>query len=269
MNEPANPFQSPQTISDPPQTGSGPAATGKRIIPYASGHTRAMCTIWLLALGILTDLAGVGSGYMEINLLTRAQSGGLISPAEAESNDLRQGAVGLMQTAIYLASAVAFLMWFHRAHRNLPALGAWNLKYSPGWAVGSWFIPILNFFRPYQIMAEVSRESNPDAIRPGSLFPGEGRASPLLGWWWALWLIMNFAGQAAMRLSLRAESLELLKAASWTSVIADLISLPAALLAIMVVRGVDANQAERYQLLQQASGATGPASGDSRFAFPT
>src|SRR5664279_2860174 len=50
----------------------------------------------------------------------------------------------------YVAGSVCFSMWFHRAYRNLPTLVNGQLLTTPGWAVGSFFIPFLNLFRPYQ-----------------------------------------------------------------------------------------------------------------------
>lgn len=40
--------------------------------------------------------------------------------------------------------------WIYVAHKNLPALGAENLRFRPGLAVGSFFIPIYNLWGPFQ-----------------------------------------------------------------------------------------------------------------------
>jgi hypothetical protein len=55
----------------------------------------------------------------------------------------------------FVAGAIAIPMWCHRAYRNLPALGAGVVRFSPGWAAGSWFVPVLNLFRPYQVLREL------------------------------------------------------------------------------------------------------------------
>jgi len=260
MSHEVNPFESPQVVSEPGEIHIETGGGARPVVPFASGHGRAMWTISLLAAGMVADLLGAGSTLLEVNLLNRAKSGEIITPVQAENNDARQALVGLCQAAVYLGSAIAFLMWFHRTHRNLRALGAKNLKYSPGWAVGAWFIPILNLFRPYQIMAEVWRGSDPMPLTTQSSYAGRGAVSPLLGWWWALWIIMNVVNQIAFRLSMHAETLDLLLPGSWATVVGDLIGLPAALLAIMVVRAVDANQQRRYRLLRRQ--------GESSLEFP-
>ncbi len=261
-----NPYQSPQTTSDPVNINLGGPTGGQRVIPFASGHTRAVWTMSLLAIGMFMDLVGAGSGYLEVGLLTRAQAGIPYTDAEADSNDTRQIMVGFAQMAVFLATAIAFLMWFHRAHRNLPSLGCRNLKYSPGWAVGAWFVPILNLFRPFQIMGEIWRGSDSTALAFDSPNPRVRSASPLVGWWWGLWIAKGIVGQAAFRISLRAETLGALLASSWVSVVGDLISLPAALLAIAVVRGVDASQEERHRLLTRGSESQTGTFGDAAYS---
>ena len=59
--------------------------------------------------------------------------------AEATASDNRQAAIGSIYLVLFVLTAILFLMWIHRAHRNLPSLGSSSLKYSPGWAVGGFF----------------------------------------------------------------------------------------------------------------------------------
>ena len=89
--------------------------------------------------------------------------------------------VGLLDVAVLVATGITFLMWFHRVRANLPALGVTDARWSPGWAVGWWFVPVMSLFRPYQVAAEVWQASDPAATqadwrqRPvGSLPAGAG-----------------------------------------------------------------------------------------------
>jgi heme/copper-type cytochrome/quinol oxidase subunit 2 len=63
-------------------------------------------------------------------------------------------AVGLavIQIVIFIATVVVFLMWLYRAHENLTAFGVpkHQLEYSSGWAVGSFFVPIVSLIIPYR-----------------------------------------------------------------------------------------------------------------------
>lgn len=53
---------------------------------------------------------------------------------------------------------------------------------SPGWAVGWYFVPFANLFKPLQAMKEIWLESN----RAGTSY--ESRGSAILGWWWGLFV---------------------------------------------------------------------------------
>jgi hypothetical protein len=215
--------------------------------PFATGHKRAMCVVWLLGLGLCIDLLAIGSTMMQIDLLSRAHST-RVTTQEAAANDVRQGIVGVCQAVVYLGSSVAFLLWIHRAYRNLPSLRATGLSYSPGWAVGYFFIPIFNLFRPYQVMQEIWQGSCSHAA-----YDAFGRAvrrgGALVGWWWASFLLMNFAGQISMRASMDAKTLDGLIAFSGASVVGALISIPAALLAIFLVWRVDRSQLASHENL--------------------
>ncbi len=130
MSDNVNPFQSPLTDSHIESEVS--AADGRPIIPFESGHSRAMFAMTLLALCLVADLAGAGAGLLEVRLLQQIQAGEAVDDATIEASDTQLMLVGFTQMGLFFTSGIVFLMWFHRSHRNLPALGARNLKYSPG-----------------------------------------------------------------------------------------------------------------------------------------
>jgi len=66
---------------------------------------------------------------------------------------------------------------------------------------------------------------------------------------------MGFAGNISFRLGLRAEAVGELLAAGWVTFFSDLVSLPAAVLAIMVVRRIDTSREEWYKTLRYGGGA--------------
>ena len=68
--------------------------------------------------------------------------------------------VELLLSLLYLGSLGLFLRWIHRAatlanRAGLPA------RRSPGMAVGSWFIPIVNLWFPYQGMRDLTPAGDP------------------------------------------------------------------------------------------------------------
>src|SRR5688572_6359973 len=74
--------------------------------------------------------------------------------------DMADTVLGLVFFVLFVIATVFWCMWVYRTYRNLPALGAEGLNYSPGWAVGYYFIPVLNLFRPFQVMRETWRASD-------------------------------------------------------------------------------------------------------------
>lgn len=200
---------------------------------FRSAGSRAKWTMILLGMALLVDLIAVPSDLMEYNLLSRFEAGEAVSDQEATTNDTRQMIIGLGQVGLFVACAIAFLMWLYRAHANLPALGATGLKFSPGGAVGWWFVPFANLVQPYRVVAEVWRESVPYAGQKGSA---------LVAFWWGAFLIANFLSGQAGRLYWDGEEVAELMRADILYAMADGLSVVTAALAIMVVLTIDRGQ---------------------------
>lgn len=91
------------------------------------------------------------------------------------------------QLVAFLVIGMMFVVWFYRAYTNLPHLGVDTLRFSRIWAVTSWLVPIVNLWRPKQLMNDIWRASDPN--RPASSSaPWRGKAVPglFLLWWCAL-----------------------------------------------------------------------------------
>ena len=177
-------------------------------------------------------------------MLSRIEAGELVSDADIDANDARQTAVGIAQFALLVVAAFIFIRWFHRAYRNLIALGAGELRFTPGWAIGGWFVPILNLWRPKQIANDVWRGSDP-TYETGFLVWRHRGAPAVFAVWWGLFLVANWSSQVALRLSLTADDLSQLRNATTAYLVADGTDALAALAAIVVVRRTTARQEER------------------------
>jgi len=195
----------------------------------------------LLALGILLDVVAVVSGLMQQSLLTRAANGVQIEEAEASVNDLRQQIVSLAQLGTFVATAVMWLLWSYRAYSNLGLMGTGRTDYRPRWAVGYWFLPLLNLFRPYQITKELWQRSE---AGNASEWVRDMGTPALLGWWWLAWLLSSILGQAVARAAFGAEGLAELQSLTTWEIVDSALSIVAALLALSVVRAIDRLQAQ-------------------------
>jgi hypothetical protein len=98
--------------------------------------------------------------------------------------------VGAADAMVYLAALVVFCFWVHRAYANLIPLGSRRTRFTPGWAVGHFFIPLLSFVRGLQVMRDLWIESQPLPVERAADATLVRRA-PLVGWWWAMWIVMT------------------------------------------------------------------------------
>jgi len=168
---------------------------------------RNQWVFWIFGILLIFTAIAFFSDLLEAQLLQRAIAGEIITDAEAVSNNTRQAIIGGLFIAVNLAAAVVFLMWINRAHKNLPPLGATNLRFTSGWAVGWFFVPIMSLFRPYQVVSEIMRASSPNANMVDSNSWRELPTPAIVGWWWALFLISNFIGQIGFQMVFGGEEL--------------------------------------------------------------
>jgi hypothetical protein len=212
---------------------------------------------------IAADILTIGSDLLEIRLMSRLVDGEDVSLSSLDSNDIRQGVVALALFATYVAAVVLFIRWFHRAYSNLPALRS-TPRFKRGWAIGGWFVPILWFWRPKQIANDIWRGSDPS---PRSLQIMKTDVPPLVGLWWAAWIIGSLvytrstlaylntpaasdAGVSAVLGDL--EGARNIRHAAILDVVASGIDIAAAVLAILVVRELTSRQLGRAGMLAAA-----------------
>lgn len=228
----------------------------KRIPSFSSGHFLARLVIILLALCILVDLIAAALGYSQVTLVSKTLSGQTITEGDATANDMRQQTIAILQLAAYVITAVFFLIWIYRAQRNLPALGIRRPQYSPAWAVGWFFVPILNLFRPYDVVKELWKETNPDVgvsdtflKQYSSTTKPYSSKSMLIGLWWGFWIASGIVARVASRLSSESSGINEVIAGTWVSMASDALSIVGTLFAILIVKEIDARQEEKHRRL--------------------
>ncbi len=198
--------------------------------PNAQRAKNAITLIWIV---LLTQMLSLGSSIMQYDLLSDMSGMEMPDEETISANDTREMVTGLLAMAAYIVSAVFFIQWFRRAYFNLH-LRSHNLRYPEGWAAGSWFVPILNWFRPYQIMRELC-ERTASYLQEKSL-PHQAVPYGLVGWWWAVWVISAVVGQIALRTGISADSIEEISANTVVYIVAGVIEIPLAFLTIAVIK---------------------------------
>jgi len=216
----------------PPQTDPTPdfgAPGGSQMSYTVKPHGLTTFVVTMLWIGLGMDVVLILSDFGQFSLLSRPD----YTDAEAIANDSRQQLVGIGVMAVYVITAIPFLMWIYRANVNVRGFGA-NIPTSPGWSVGWYFIPVANWFKPFQAMKEIWLAS----IDPHRWSTQSG--SPILGWWWAMWISSNFLGQIVWRFP--GETIEDLQAGTVVSMVAGFLDIILILLAIKLLKTIIRNQ---------------------------
>lgn len=196
--------------------------------PNAQRAKTALIFLWIVfGLNIISLI----SEYMQYSLLQSAMNGGLVTEEEASSNDLRERVISILYLLAYIPCGILFIYWFRRAYYNLH-LRTDYLRFSEGWAAGSWFVPFLNLVRPVQIMTELYEQTDAILLKRVEGYT-EKTNKPLIGFWWALWIISYVLG----RIFRNAETDTLSGLISYTEnqMLLSVIIIPLGLLAIKLV----------------------------------
>ncbi|QWQ41597.1 DUF4328 domain-containing protein [Streptomyces sp. YPW6] len=232
----------------------GPGGWGVGTWPRSPvGLARAVTA--LLGVVIAADLFAIGTGLHMRGLWQGLVKDGSmdIYGRDGDTAETLYGVAALSQGVALLATAVVFIVWFHRTRRNAEVFDPSVQRMGPGWAVGGWFVPIANFWFPYRVASgvwEASAQTRAD---------GGWREVPRtpLNLWWAAWVASLLFTRATGRLWERAEDPEAIVQAAGLVAASDALDIVAAVLAVLYVRAVTRMQVERA-LRGQAPDAPAP-----------
>jgi hypothetical protein len=199
--------------------------------PNDSRARAALLLIWIM-FGL--EVLSLISSWMQFNLLQDMVAGVYVSESDIAWNDMREQLLGVIYLAGIIVSAITFIRWFRRAYKNLERTG-YRLTYREGWATGAWFVPFLNWVRPYQIMRELyegSRLVIPQMEAKQAL--SKGRKN--LPFWWLFWLANNILGQVIFNLSRGPQNLDRLQSITTLSLISNFVGLVLCLITVVIIR---------------------------------
>jgi hypothetical protein len=94
-------------------------------------------------------------------------------------------------TVLLVVITIVFSVWVVRANRNAWNLGA-SMRIRPGWAVGYFFIPIFNLFKPYQAMKDLYLAAHDSDATTGLVDL----------WWscfWGSWILIRIVARVDAR----------------------------------------------------------------------
>ncbi|MGJ5833288.1 DUF4328 domain-containing protein [Streptomyces ossamyceticus] len=206
-----------------PQFGPGAPASWLRS-PVGLGRALAI----LLGVVALTDLVAVWADVTMLDVLGRMADGAYGSAIEADADraDQLYAMTGTAQSVAFLATVVVFLVWFHRVRVNAEVFEPFGHSKKRGWAIGGWFVPVVNLWFPRRIAIDAWDASSPWA---------KPRSHGLVNAWWTFWLIGNVVSQAGTRAYARAVTADELHSATQVVLFADAFEILSAGLAVLFV----------------------------------
>ena len=228
--------------------------------PFLSGRLRAGIVIFFLAAYIAVGLLAIVSSLMHGSFYSGMAAGADVSDEQATLLQMLSAGVALLFLVVYIGCIVAFCFWIHRAYRNLRALGnpQTSLEHSPGWAVGFFFIPFANLVMPYRVVKEIWVKSDPRVRTQQDYLYAPPVSTALVLAWWLMWIASNVLVNGADRLSGGSTDPSTLAWMANLDIVANSARVVAAVLAILVVRGIDRRQEERSKYVLYAASAPPP-----------
>lgn len=190
----------------------------------------------LLGLVIGADLFALWQGRHSYELAGRLiRNFGSVTSREIGQADALYEASGTVQLATTVATAVVFVVWFHRTRVNAEVFAPEYHTRKRGWAIWGWIVPVVNLWFPRQIASDIWNASADDKPRPKGL----------LNSWWALWIVNLVFGRLAGQRYARAAEPEEIKGAIAGLMASDVFNIMAAVLAIFFVRRLTRMQHEK------------------------
>ncbi|WP_182906135.1 DUF4328 domain-containing protein [Microbispora sp. H13382] len=161
-----------------------------------------------------------------------------------ETNDVLYALSGLVETVVYVATAVMFLVWLFRARANAETLSPWPHRRATPWLIFGWVVPIVNFWFPKQIVDDIWTSSKPGAIEEsGNL--ATARRSGLVWAWWLAWVLVTIVTRVVSRRYADAEELPEIRDAALFDIVGNVLTIGAAALAVAIVLAITRFQEDR------------------------
>ncbi len=240
----------PLQPSEGPAYQTAPGWLGPVVLPR-SVKGLGVALYALFALLIVTDAVAIWAAIRRKALFDRILTSGDWTFEELDRSDEISEWVGFFQASVFVAVVVVWVVWFHRAYVNAELYGL-VLRYSKGWAIGAWFTPILNVWRPKEIADDIARASDPDVPLTHRTVVGLAK-HPLITVWWIAYLI-DLAGTQLWSNVAGNEDYSAQPTIIVREIVMTVINIAAAILAILVVRLITHRQEQKNNLMAQQAG---------------
>ncbi|MEU9079293.1 DUF4328 domain-containing protein [Kitasatospora sp. NPDC048538] len=209
---------------------------------YRSPRAAATAAVVLLAVVGAATLFVLATD-VRLFSLAGGLAGGVVLAEQADFTDVDQlqQTAGTIHLVAFLVSAVVFVNWFQRVRANAGVFDPLGHRFSQGWAVGGWVVPVGTLWIPRQIAGDIWKASGrPDesGVRPPA-------PQGLLNLWWGAFWISNLLERIGSRINSGAADWGSYRTSLLWIMASDVLELVAAGLAAAVVLRLTGMQEQR------------------------
>jgi hypothetical protein len=166
---------------------------------------------------------------------------GLVDPAD-ETVAVAVLSLAVATLVFIIGTAAAFITWLYLAMANLKTWHINGAGWTPGWAIGGWFIPLANLVIPGLVVNAAMRGSN----TPANSNYAEQTSYGLVWGWWLTFVFSNCAQNAVARQDFTGADYAGVAGANGIGTVLSIVS---AALGILVVRRITGLQEARQATL--------------------
>ena len=219
---------------------------------YHSISSLSKNNIYLLIALCVVSMLSICAASWNYSLIESMSAGIRVSIETAERSDSFVTMSGGLLFIVAIIQIIIFMIWVYKFQKGLPIIQINDARWSPGWCVAWWFIPIMSLFRPYQVMAQfwrcTSLLSSPSNWKNTTV-------PPFLMFWWitsiiATWVSMIYLRFAASTWSSNNFS-DYLNELS-LSIFADASVIISSVLLIYVIKGITEQLKDKITQLEKS-----------------
>lgn len=180
-------------------------------------------------------------------------------------------AMAITQNVLLLVTAILFIAWVRQLVSLTRALGGRGLAWRPKEATWAFILPVVSFFRPYQVLRDVQQELAPEDVLPAELRldrdaqadyrsaafvvppPSPPLSDTFLAAWWGSFVAGNVLSRVVTAMASGTPSLSSTVLTYRLDLVLDVVEVAGAVLAVRVVRGLSTRLAERFRRIRHST----------------
>lgn len=135
------------------------------------------------------------------------------------------------QIGFWALSSIASLVWIYGAARNARVLRPVGFNTTPAWAVGWFFVPIANLYKPFETVRDIWIASK------GKVNDRYPAGSPIIVWWWILSVLGNIVMNISSKYAFEGDSYDF-SGAEYVYMSSNVVLMASTILFVFAVREV-------------------------------